>query len=204
MKKLFIAVAALAIGLSANAQQALWGGPSVESPVINEDGTVTFRFQAPKAIKASFAELGISFDIYSRTSSKEHHETAAAYFKKLYEEGKFVEKVSQQYYDEEAGCFLADRYITGTCPHCGRALAGLRWVNQGDQRYMNLFPCEEHGQFLVRVRFRRNADSNTWCANKLIYEADGAMQEYYKSKSTQSRRRGRGHSSRKNRPASKQ
>ena len=72
-----------------------------------------------KIIKDSFAELGISFDIYSRTSSKEHHETAAAYFKKLYEEGKFVEKVSQQYYDEEAGCFLADRYITGTCPHCG-------------------------------------------------------------------------------------
>ena len=72
-----------------------------------------------KIIKDSFAELGISFDIYSRTSSKEHHETAAAYFKKLYDEGKFVEKVSQQYYDEEAGQFLADRYITGTCPHCG-------------------------------------------------------------------------------------
>ena len=51
MKKLFIAVAALAIGLSANAQQALWGGPSVESPVINADGTVTFRFMAPKAVK---------------------------------------------------------------------------------------------------------------------------------------------------------
>ena len=76
-----------------------------------------------KIIKDSFAELGISFDIYSRTSSKEHHETAAAYFKKLYEEGKFVEKVSQQYYDEEAGCFLADRYITGTCPHCGNERA---------------------------------------------------------------------------------
>ena len=90
------------------------------------------------------------------------------------------------------------------CPHCGRALAGLRWVNQGDQRYMNLFPCEEHGQFLVRVRFRRNADDNSWCANKLVYEADSGMQEYYKNKSTQSRRRGRGHSSRKNRPASKQ
>ena len=72
-----------------------------------------------KIIKDSFAELGISFDIYSRTSSKEHHETAAAYFKKLYEEGKFVEKVSMQYYDEEAQQFLADRYITGTCPHCG-------------------------------------------------------------------------------------
>ena len=76
-----------------------------------------------KIIKESFAELGISFDIYSRTSSKEHHETAAAYFKKLYEEGKFVEKVSMQYYDEEAGQFLADRYITGTCPHCGNERA---------------------------------------------------------------------------------
>ncbi len=76
-----------------------------------------------KIIKESFAELGISFDIYSRTSSKEHHETAADYFKKLYDEGKFVEKVSMQYYDEEAGCFLADRYITGTCPHCGNERA---------------------------------------------------------------------------------
>ncbi len=72
-----------------------------------------------KIIKDSFAELGISFDIYSRTSSPRHHETAAAYFKKLYDEGKFVEKVSQQYYDEEAQQFLADRYITGTCPRCG-------------------------------------------------------------------------------------
>ena len=70
-------------------------------------------------IKNSFAGLGISFDIYSRTSSKEHHETAAAYFEKLYNEGKFIEKTSMQYYDEEAHQFLADRYITGTCPHCG-------------------------------------------------------------------------------------
>ncbi|MBP5327250.1 MAG: methionine--tRNA ligase [Bacteroidales bacterium] len=74
-------------------------------------------------IKNSFAELGISFDIYSRTSSKEHHETAAAYFEKLYKEGKFIEKTSMQYYDEEAGQFLADRYITGTCPHCGNERA---------------------------------------------------------------------------------
>ena len=70
-------------------------------------------------IKDSFKELGISFDIYSRTSSPEHHTTASEYFKKLFDEGKFVEKTSQQYYDEEAGQFLADRYITGTCPHCG-------------------------------------------------------------------------------------
>ncbi|MBO4588264.1 MAG: methionine--tRNA ligase [Bacteroidales bacterium] len=70
-------------------------------------------------IKKSFEELGISFDIYSRTSSKEHHETAAAFFTKLYNEGKFIERTTKQYYDEEAQQFLADRYITGTCPHCG-------------------------------------------------------------------------------------
>ena len=70
-------------------------------------------------IKKSFAELGISFDIYSRTSCEEHHRTAAEYFKKLYDAGKFVEKTSMQYYDEEAQQFLADRYITGTCPRCG-------------------------------------------------------------------------------------
>ena len=69
-------------------------------------------------IKKSFEELGISFDIYSRTTSKIHYETAAEYFKNLYENGEFVEKTSEQYYDEEAGQFLADRYITGTCPHC--------------------------------------------------------------------------------------
>lgn len=69
-------------------------------------------------IKKSFAELGISFDIYSRTTSEIHYETAAEYFRKLYDKGEFIEKVSEQYYDEEAGQFLADRYITGTCPHC--------------------------------------------------------------------------------------
>lgn len=70
-------------------------------------------------IKDSFQRLGISFDIYSRTSCEEHHRTAAEYFKKLYDAGKFVEKTSMQYYDEEAQQFLADRYITGTCPRCG-------------------------------------------------------------------------------------
>ena len=69
-------------------------------------------------IKKSFEEFGISFDIYSRTTSKIHHETASDFFRKLYDEGKFIEKTSAQYYDEEAGQFLADRYITGTCPHC--------------------------------------------------------------------------------------
>ncbi|MBP5557870.1 MAG: methionine--tRNA ligase [Bacteroidales bacterium] len=69
-------------------------------------------------IKESFKELGISFDIYSRTSNPTHHETAAAFFTKLYNKGKLIEQTSQQYYDEEAKQFLADRYITGECPHC--------------------------------------------------------------------------------------
>jgi len=69
-------------------------------------------------IKQSFADFGISFDVYSRTSSKTHYETASEFFKTLYDKGEFLEKESQQYYDEEAGQFLADRYITGTCPHC--------------------------------------------------------------------------------------
>ncbi len=70
-------------------------------------------------IRDSFEKLGISFDVYSRTSAPIHYETAAAFFKKLYDEGKFVEKTSEQYYDDETGQFLADRYIVGTCPKCG-------------------------------------------------------------------------------------
>jgi methionyl-tRNA synthetase len=70
-------------------------------------------------IKDSFEEMGISFDIYSRTSNPVHHETAAAFFKKLYDDGLFEEKETEQYYDEKAKVFLADRYITGTCPICG-------------------------------------------------------------------------------------
>ncbi len=86
-------------------------------------------------IKKSFAEFGISFDIYSRTSSPTHHKTASDFFKKLYNEGKFIEKTSEQYYDEEAKQFLADRYITGTCPKCGNENA------YGDQ-------CEKCGSTL--------------------------------------------------------
>ena len=66
-----------------------------------------------KMIKDSFAEFGISFDIYSRTTSDMHTRTASDFFKKLYEDGKLIEKTSKQYYDEEAHQFLADRYITG-------------------------------------------------------------------------------------------
>jgi methionyl-tRNA synthetase len=70
-------------------------------------------------IKRSFEEFGISFDIYSRTTSAIHYKTASDFFKTLYEKGAFITKTSEQYYDEEAKQFLADRYITGKCPHCG-------------------------------------------------------------------------------------
>lgn len=71
-----------------------------------------------KLIKESFEGLGISFDIYSRTTSKIHHETAAEFFRHLYDKGEFIEQSSEQLYDPEAGQFLADRYVTGECPHC--------------------------------------------------------------------------------------
>ena len=72
-----------------------------------------------KIIRDSFTGLGINFDIYSRTTSEVHEKTASEFFRRLYEEGKFIEKESEQYYDVEAGTFLADRYIVGTCPKCG-------------------------------------------------------------------------------------
>lgn len=85
--------------------------------------------------KKAFEDFGISFDIYSRTSNKVHYDTASAFFRTLYDKGEFIEKSSEQYYDEEAGCFLADRYIMGTCPHCGNENA------YGDQ-------CEKCGTSL--------------------------------------------------------
>jgi methionyl-tRNA synthetase len=86
-------------------------------------------------IKKSFVELGVSFDIYSRTSNKMHHETAAEFFTTLYNKGEFIVKTSEQLYDEENKQFLADRYVTGTCPHCNNDRA------YGDQ-------CEKCGTSL--------------------------------------------------------
>lgn len=74
-------------------------------------------------IKKSFEDLGITFDIYSRTSSEIHYKTASDFFRKLYDKGEFVEKTSEQYYDEDAKQFLADRYIVGKCPHCSNEKA---------------------------------------------------------------------------------
>ncbi len=86
-------------------------------------------------IKQSFVDFGVSFDNYSRTSAKIHHETASGIFRKLYEEGKFIEETTQQLYDAEADQFLADRFVTGTCPKCGNEEA------YGDQ-------CESCGSSL--------------------------------------------------------
>jgi methionyl-tRNA synthetase len=88
-----------------------------------------------KIIKDSFEEFGISFDIYSRTSNKIHHETSQEIFKNLYDKGQFVEETTEQYFDEKAQTFLADRYIVGTCPKCGNENA------YGDQ-------CEKCGTTL--------------------------------------------------------
>ena len=86
-------------------------------------------------IEKSFRRLGMSFDIYSRTSSPTHRVTASEFFRKLYDEGKFIEQTTEQFYDEEAQTFLADRYIIGTCPHCQNEKA------YGDQ-------CEKCGSTL--------------------------------------------------------
>jgi methionyl-tRNA synthetase len=94
---------------------------------------VVDRYHA--VIKGSMAQMGISFDIYSRTSNKVHHETASAFFTKLYNDGLFEEKETEQYYDETTKTFLADRYITGTCPVCANTNA------YGDQ-------CEKCGSTL--------------------------------------------------------
>ena len=88
-----------------------------------------------KIIKDSFKEFGISFDVYSRTTSPTHNKLASDFFRKLYDDGKLIEKESEQYYDPEAHQFLADRYIMGTCPHCGNPNA------YGDQ-------CEKCGSDL--------------------------------------------------------
>lgn len=86
-------------------------------------------------IKKSFEDLGISFDEYSRTTSERHHDVSQDFFKTLYNKGKFIEEVSEQYFDEQANEFLADRYIVGTCPNCGNDNA------YGDQ-------CEKCGSTL--------------------------------------------------------
>ena len=94
-----------------------------------------------KMMGDAFAEFGISFDIYSRTSNKIHHQTASEFFKNLYDKQVFIEEITEQYFDEKANQFLADRYIIGTCPKCGNENA------YGDQ-------CEKCGTSLSPIELR--------------------------------------------------
>ena len=96
-------------------------------------------------------------------------------------------------FDTKAAAFADERIISLACPVCGKPLTAEKWVNQGDQRYMTVYSCEADGPFLVRAKFRKNTDDNTWTANKPVYKADDAAADFYRTKPAQSRRRGRGH-----------
>ncbi len=107
-------------------------------------------------IKKSFADFGISFDVYSRTTSDIHHKFAADFFRKLYDDGKFIQMESEQYYDEKEGEFLTDRNIRGTCPHCGNEGA------YGDQ-------CEKCGRDLSPEELKNPYNAVT--GNPLVKKA---------------------------------
>jgi len=104
-------------------------------------------------------------------------------------------------FETKAEAFADVKERALSCPVCGQAAEGGRWISQSDGRYMNLFSCEEHGAFLTRIRLKKDADTELWTANRLIYEADEEMQEFYRTKVSQARRRGRGRNQRKKRPA---
>lgn len=106
-------------------------------------------------------------------------------------------------YQSKADALADAELVEILCPECGKKLVSQHWVNQGDQRYMNIYSCEECSSYLVRIKFRKHDDA-TWSANRLIYVADDEMLSYYRTKAALSRRHGRGHSVKKPRPAGKE
>ena len=106
-------------------------------------------------------------------------------------------------YISKSEAFADSELITLPCPDCSKELSCQRWINQGDQRYMNIYTCPDCGSYLLRLKFRKHED-NTWAANRLVYKADADTLDFYRSKAALSRRRGRGHATKKNRPANKQ
>ena len=106
-------------------------------------------------------------------------------------------------YISKSEAFADSELINLPCPDCSKELSCQRWINQGDQRYMNIYTCPDCGSYLLRLKFRKHED-NTWAANRLVYKADDDTLDFYRSKAALSRRRGRGHATKKNRPANKQ
>ena len=104
-------------------------------------------------------------------------------------------------FESKADAFAEAKVHGLSCPVCGVVQTGNRWISQSDGRYMNLFNCPEHGDFLSRIRLKKDLDNELWTAHRLVYEADEEMQNFYRSKLSQARRRGRSRSPRKNRPA---
>ena len=94
-------------------------------------------------------------------------------------------------YSSRSEAFLDEAVSTVVCPDCKEPLELNRWVNQGDRRYMTIGECPDHGKVLVRLKFRKTEDG-IWSVNRIIYRADEEMEKFYRDKSTQTRRRGRG------------
>lgn len=109
------------------------------------------------------------------------------------EESDALEHKAFTGYAARSEAFLDTQVTAVICPDCGKSLDLTRWVNQGDRRYMALGSCEEHGKYLVRLKFRKT-ENETWAVNRILYRADDEMEKFYRDKATQSRRRGRGHS----------
>ena len=114
-----------------------------------------------------------------------------------------VEHVSSDFYPTKAEAFADKAFIRPVCPHCQSEMEYAKWVNQGDQRYMAMATCPEHGKMLVRLKFHK-ADIDQWSVTRMTYEATESMESYYKAKASHSRRRSRGKGKRRSKSASSQ
>lgn len=151
------------------------------------------------ALVCTHLDLQAGLDSYDETQ-RVLSARASGEHKQASEGPEPVEHLVFPNYVSKAEAFSDEAITSIPCPVCGAAMSAARWVNQGDQRYMNLYTCENDGSYLVRLKFRKD-DAGLWCANRLIYEADEGLVDFYKIKTTQARRRGRGHGSRRSRPA---
>ena len=110
-----------------------------------------------------------------------------------------IEHVASDLYPTKAEAFADDAFVRPNCPLCGAQMEYAKWVNQGDQRYMSLAGCPEHGSMLVRLKLHKS-ELNEWSTTRLIYQATESMESYYKQKASQPRKRGRSRSRRKSKP----